>query len=663
MSEQLCFQCFKIKGDYEVCPWCGYTPEKTMNQAYQLSPGTVLNERYIIGTTLGIGGFGITYKAYDTVLSIVVAIKEFYPARLVNRGEGETKVGVFSGEKQEEYNHYLQKFQEEAQIMAKFSKEKDIVNIYDYIEANATAYIVMEYVDAVLLKEYLKQSGKLSAEEATGYMLALLEALTKIHYNGIVHKDISPDNIFITGTDSIKLADFGAARLQGTRSSEKTEAIVKVGYTPPEQYQPNSEQGAFMDVYAAGAVFYEMLTGEKPQDSMDRQIEDRLKSPGKCGVEIEQGLDKIVMKAMAVKPKLRFQTAQQFKNAITEKQKVELPEDELRKRKRIRKAAIIGTAGISAVLLVLLVLSQTVFSTRGKLNAGSIARDTVRIWLAVEDEETGIMLMEAIEAQVKEQYPQLSLDMEAILSDEYGERLQEAIEYDELPEIFCTDYLPREDDDETYCQELSALMNTMELSSYLFLEELSKEKLYELPTAVQVGLVYVNTNKLENVPICYYWEFLADKEELTLMYADEEDAYKMFQSSKSEVNAIVGDLSDMNAVKEVTVNQIPPTDFAIALVYGDENVVGCFKNCYGVSKSAKGNRKEAAMVVLATLLSENIQSTQYMNNEEGIPVNRAVYEEYEEYKMTTYLKFLQNSIDADLEIQDGNNMCEILKGK
>ena len=115
MSDQICFQCFQMKGEQEVCPWCGYTPESTANQAYQLRPGTVLDHRYIIGITLGIGGFGITYKAFDISLSIVVAIKEFYPARLVNRAEGEVRVGVFSGEKREEYNRCLKRFEEEAQ--------------------------------------------------------------------------------------------------------------------------------------------------------------------------------------------------------------------------------------------------------------------------------------------------------------------------------------------------------------------------------------------------------------------------------------------------------------------------------------------------------------------------------------------------------------------
>ena len=103
MSGQLCFHCFRVKGEYEVCPWCGHTQDEEEYQACQLRPGTMLKGRYIIGTALGIGGFGITYKAYDRMLSIVVAIKEFFPAGLVNRGAGETEVGIFPGKRYREY--------------------------------------------------------------------------------------------------------------------------------------------------------------------------------------------------------------------------------------------------------------------------------------------------------------------------------------------------------------------------------------------------------------------------------------------------------------------------------------------------------------------------------------------------------------------------------
>ena len=243
MENQLCFQCFKIKGDYDVCPHCGYQEDAGAAQAYQLAPGTVLRGRYIIGVSIGFGGFGITYKAFDTVLSIVVAVKEFYPAGMVNRGEGEVKVGIFSGDKEEEFKRQLNRFLEEARNMAIFSKEKDIINVFDYFEENQTAYIIMEYVDAPLLKTKLQEQGRFSVEEAKRYMLALLDALSKVHYHGIIHKDISPDNIFLLGEDGVKIFDFGAAKFQGTETERTVNVVVKAGYTPPEQYRSKNTQG------------------------------------------------------------------------------------------------------------------------------------------------------------------------------------------------------------------------------------------------------------------------------------------------------------------------------------------------------------------------------------------------------------------------------------
>lgn len=643
-----------------MCPWCGYSTESAANQAYQLMPGMILNERYIIGTTLGIGGFGITYKAYDTVLSIVVAIKEFYPARLVNRGVGEKKVGIFSGEKEEEYNRLLARFQKEAQNMAKFSKEQDIVNIYDYIEENDTAYIVMEYVDGILLKDRLQQSGKMSVEEAVGYITAVLNALAKVHYQGIVHKDISPDNIFITGEGTIKLADFGAARLQGTKSSEITEAIVKVGYTPPEQYQGGSEQGAYMDIYATGAVFYEMLTGEKPQDAMDRQMEDTLKSPAQLGIEIDERIDRIVMKAMAVNPKYRFQTAEQFQNAIAGHRKVDLPEEELRKRIWIKRITGGVAATALAVSLTALLLSQTVFSSRGKIDAAGIQKDTIEVWLAAEAGVDTEELQDALKTDMQKKCPQITLDIEMIDPQEYEDRLQEALGEKELPEIFCTDYLPENEELKDCCAKLTPLINSMDMSSYLFLQELAKEDMYQIPTAVQAGVVYVNESKESDIPEGYTMEMLKEEAD-SLAYAEEEDSYKEFQKKKSGIKLIAGDLSALDDVKAVTVEAIPSTDFKVLPVCEEGKLLGCFQYSYGVDQAADSNQKEAAMLVLAALLGDGVQSAAYMDNENGIPINRSVYEDYKEYKMTTYLAFLKEYGEAEIEIQEGRDMCRILK--
>lgn len=655
MENQLCFRCFKMKGSYGVCPHCGYEEDTGAAQAYQLAPGTVLRGRYIIGVSIGFGGFGITYKAFDTVLSIVVAIKEFYPAGLVNRGEGEVKVGIFSGEKEKEFKRQLERFLEEARNMAIFSKEKDIINVFDYFEENQTAYIIMEYVDAPLLKESLKEKGKFPVKEAEKYILALLEALSKVHYHGIIHKDVSPDNIFLLGEDSIKLFDFGAAKFQGTETERTEDVVVKAGYTPPEQYRSRNVQGAFMDIYAVGAVFYEMVTGEKPMEAPDRSVGDELKKPGEFGTEIEERLERIILKALALKPELRFQTAEQMKEAMTGRKKVELPEEELRKYQKKKKAFAVGLVSVFAIIGGIFLLSQTYFSGRGKIDVSKIREEDMEVWISSEDADTGKELSEVFLESVEKECPKLHVTVRVVNKEEYGERLKQAAEEGKLPDVFCTEGIEAAE----YCTDLSRLLNTMELSSYLFLGELGK-KTYELPTAMQIAVAYISEEKEADLPEFLEADTLSDQKDI-LEYAEKEEAFLAFQDKNSPVSRIAGDLSDMDRVKEVTVDVIPPTDFSVLPILKDGKLVGTLEHHYGVSKYGDSSRQEAGMFLLSLLFSDGVQSAAYMGNEEGIPLNRRVFANYEENKMTTYLDFLKEYDLESAEFYGDAGICQILQ--
>lgn len=653
---ELCLQCFKMKGDFEVCPHCGYVENTQAKQAYQLSPGTVLRRRYIIGVSIGFGGFGITYKAFDTLLGVIVAVKEFYPAGLVNRGEGEVKVGIFSGEKEEDFNRQLKRFLEEARNLAIFSKEKDIINVYDYFEENQTAYIIMEYVDAPLLKVALRERGRFSEEEAKSYVLAILSALEKIHYHGIIHKDISPDNIFLTGKDSVKIFDFGAAKFQGTQS-ERTEAVVvKAGYTPPEQYRSKNEQGAFMDIYAVGAVFYEMVTGEKPMDAPDRAVEDNLKKPSELGIEIDDKLERVILKAMALKPEMRFQTVEQFKNAIVSEKRVELPEEEIKRHRTKKRLLVAGACTVFTIAVTILALSQTVFSSRGKVDVAKIKEDTLDVWL-MADEDEGKELSRTLAESVEKECPQLTVNIEVIGKEGYADKIQKAAKEKKLPQVFCTDSVSPEE----FCTDLRDLICTMELSSYLYLEKLENEKsVCELPTAVQTGVAFFNQIKTDKTPEMVEIEMLEDND-WRWRYGDETSAYEEFRNSENDVSVIVGDLSDMDRVREATIEQMPPTDFSVAPVLKNGRLIGLLKNHYGVSKDATQNQKKAGMFLISLLLSDGLQSALYMDNENGMPLNRSVYKLYQENKMTTYLSFFKRYDIEDAVLYGGESICQILK--
>lgn len=656
MANQICFRCFKVKGDYEVCPHCGYIEDTKAKEVYQLAPGTMLRERYIIGAGIGFGGFGITYKAYDTVLSIVVAVKEFYPAGLVNRGEGEVKVGIFSGDKEQEFRRQLARFLEEAKNLASFSKEKDIINVYDYFEENQTAYIIMEYVDAPLLKTRLREEGRMSAETAEGYMVAILNALSKIHAHGIIHKDISPDNIFLTGEKEVKIFDFGAAKFEGTQTERTEVVVVKAGYTPPEQYRSKNEQGFFMDVYAAGAVFYEMLTGEKPMDAPDRAVEDELTKPSEYQIQISEYTERVILKALALRPEQRFQTAEEFRDAIVRQKRVELPQEELEKNRRRKKILTVSSTVTIVVMGILLLLSQTVFSGRGKLNVADIKETQLEVWLCAVDESAGQEMKQVFLESVEKECPQLKVSVRVMPQEEYQEEIQQAAAQGKLPEVFCTDGIAAEE----YCEELSVLMRTIRRSSYLYLDELAGGTLFELPTAVQVGVVYADQKKAEELPEALELKSLEERGK-SLAYLDEGDVFAGFGDEDEEGSLVIGDLSDLGRVKAATVEQMPPTDFAVLPVLKGGKLVGLVENCYGVNKRADANTKKAGMFLLSLLLSDGMQSVSYMDNEDGIPLNRAVLEDYKETKMTTYLSILKKYELEEAEIFPDKEMSRVIR--
>jgi serine/threonine protein kinase/tetratricopeptide (TPR) repeat protein len=282
-----------------------------------LPQGTELNSRYVIETLLGHGGFGITYSAYDKVLNVRVAVKEYLPRQLATRAEGRTQVSIYSGEARKHFDYGLRKFLEEAQSVARFAHHPNVVSARDYFEANGTAYMVMEYIEGVTLKEYLeKKGGRISFEEAKGIMMPVMDALREVHQGGLLHRDISPDNIYITSSAQVKILDFGAARYFAGEQSKSLSVILKPGYAPEEQYRSSGKQGSWTDVYAVGATIYKALTGKTPPDALDRKEEDTLEPPSRLGVSIPPPAEQALLQALAVTASRRFQSMGEFQKAL-----------------------------------------------------------------------------------------------------------------------------------------------------------------------------------------------------------------------------------------------------------------------------------------------------------------------------------------------------------
>lgn len=282
-----------------------------------LPVGTELNQRYRIDGVLGHGGFGITYLASDNLLNIKVAIKEYLPRQMSTRGEGKTLVSVFTGEARENYFHGLKKFLQEAQSIAQFSQHPSIVSCRDYFEANNTAYLVMDYLQGVTLKHYLEQQGgRIPFALALSLMNPVMEALREIHAAGLLHRDISPDNIFLTVVNQVKVLDFGAARQFAGEQSKSLSVILKSGYAPEEQYRSSGRQGTWTDVYACAATIYRAITGQTPPDALDRLAEDTLLPPSRLGAEIPAAAEQALLKALAVEAGQRIQTVAKLAQAL-----------------------------------------------------------------------------------------------------------------------------------------------------------------------------------------------------------------------------------------------------------------------------------------------------------------------------------------------------------
>ena len=280
---------------------------------YCLRKGTRLIGRYTIEGVLGQGGFGITYLGMDELHKKKVAIKEFFPQGIVTRNiEYEDTVTVTLVGEKENYDKGKERFLKEAQTMAMFSKDKGIVKALDFFEINNTAYIVMEYLEGVTLKQYLRENKRIAAEDLVELLVPLIEALDEIHSQGLIHRDISPDNIMVLPDGRIKLMDFGAAR-DYTEFGEKSLSIVlKPGYVPPEQYQTHGVQGPWTDIYALCATMYKCITGENPPDAIDRLVDDHLKKISAFGISVSPQIEKAIIKGMSVAANDRYQNVGDF---------------------------------------------------------------------------------------------------------------------------------------------------------------------------------------------------------------------------------------------------------------------------------------------------------------------------------------------------------------
>ncbi len=303
--ETLCLSCMTDKGGSSSCPHCGNDEQKQRN-AIALPMKTVLNKRFLVGRVLGRpGGFGITYLVWDMLLETTAAIKEFLPLSSVSRQPGTISVRANSKQDQDFFNQGLRIFLKEARTLAQFS-HPNIVRIRDCFTANNTAYLVMEYHQGRPLDEAIKdEGGRMSEDRALEIMLPILDGLDAVHKKGFLHRDVKPQNIYLTEKGTPVLLDFGASRFALADTTKTLTVMLSAGYAPFEQYHQKGKQGPWSDIYSCGATLYSMVTGRMPDDAIERQHDDKLLPPIKLNPGLSEGFSAAIMKALETDPRSR----------------------------------------------------------------------------------------------------------------------------------------------------------------------------------------------------------------------------------------------------------------------------------------------------------------------------------------------------------------------
>lgn len=610
-----CMNCMK---EYEEgpakCPRCGYVRGTRPREIYHLYPEMELADRYIIGTVVGFGGFGVLYRAWDRKLEHMVAIKEYYPAGMVTRIPGQKEVILYTGKKNDEYKNGLTRFLDEARNTARFSSNPNIVNVFDFFEENGTAYMVMEFLEGVSLKEYISRAGgRLPWQQAVEIGLRIIDALKDVHGAKILHRDLSPDNVFMCDDGKIKLLDFGAARFTGL-DDEKTRTIVlKMGFAPPEQYRSKSQQGPCTDIYALGATLYRAITGLTPDESVNRQDSinhnegDTLKPMSQFVEGIPQYLDNAVLRAMALEPTLRFQNVQQMADALQNKKSYADLAREIRRRKRRR------AVGIAASLMILAAgaAAGLLYSRQQKL-IRNLDQVELSVWMPVKDGmdsgQTEQLFLD-MSAEFLENYPGVQLDITCIPQENYRDRLEEAAGTEEFPSLFESTGL---------ADELGGRMASLEQEVYERLEQdgaaapvagvldsQSREVLNpnQVPLGFKASVLYVNT-ELEKTGA----EFEADNSGRDFLEAGS----RAWVSDTSEFTQVQAHIAGRYAVRPLENGEVPAG----------------YTDVWSVNGEAGAVERAAAGGLLYFLLRQPAQDILHLRHDTALPVNEQVYRIY-----------------------------------
>lgn len=628
-----CMNCMEIYDEeYDICPYCGFEKGTPPEVISHLVPGTVIAGRYIIGTVISHGGFGVIYRAWDNSLGIKIAIKEYYPNGLVNRVPGKPDVIALGGDKKQQYIMGLKRFLQEARIMAKFNQEPNIPYVYTFLEENNTAYIVMELLEGIDLKHYVLQfpGQKMPIEDAISVVSEAGRALAAIHKDKIIHRDVSPDNIFLCEDGRIKLLDLGAARLSTGEKTQTLSVVLKPGYAPPEQYRSKSRQGPRTDVYALAATLYKLVTGVLPVESLDRMVEDTLESPSNINPEVPEWLDSVIMTGMAKNAEVRFASAEKFIEALNHEKTVSLPEQRIKRRRWVRAASVITVA------LAIAITSYAYFGMYSNISGDGVPNGQVTMWVPVSTDEDENRYRE-FDSAFEKKFKGKTVEITYIDKNDYQDKILSALEKGKAPDVFVGEYI----DDITEKEALNSVLNDIPLRHIYLIkgnEKYIKEN-RQLPMGFTMQVLYENTYMSHNAQKSFveddgaeiskepqnsdlfdskytktgykYFDEIAYSNEAQKEFIDEKITF--YVGDVSEKSKIQKSLSGYSEVTSITNNGVG---------YGE------FKNSLSIWSSADNKQKKIAKLLIKYGLSEEGQNILCVRNQGMLPLNKKTFDTF-----------------------------------
>lgn len=314
MGMAICPNCFAEKPDTAgTCTYCGYMPVSAGEASITLAAGAVLKNRYLVGRTLGMGGFGVTYLAKDLQSGKICAVKEYLPVQIAVRDHYSDNIIPSNPNDREIYLSGLDMFAREVAMLSAFSGNNSIVQVWDYFKENDTAYSVMEYLDGVNLKRLARSmGGRLPLEHANEMLYSIGQALECVHANGMLHRDVSPENIMVTRDGRFKLIDFGATRYFVGDKSKSLSIVLKPGFAPPEQYSSKGNQGPWTDIYALAATYYLVVGSVQVPEATDRLSGVQYPPLHTIELSFPQAASKPLEKALEINYKNRLQDVGTF---------------------------------------------------------------------------------------------------------------------------------------------------------------------------------------------------------------------------------------------------------------------------------------------------------------------------------------------------------------